>query len=72
METTSLTSIMLLQAHIEGKRVYAWTANRENNIEKILRMGADGLVTDNPELARYYQNTEGENLLLQSLTDILY
>ena len=72
VETTSLTSIMLLQAHIEGKKVYAWTANRENNIEKILRMGADGLVTDNPELARYYQNTEGENLLLQSLTDILY
>lgn len=72
VETTSLTSVMLFQAHMEGKKVYAWTANKEKNIEKILRMGADGLVTDNPELARYYQDFAGENMMLQLLTDILY
>ena len=71
VETTSLTSVMLIQAHLEGKKVYAWTANKEKNIKKILRIGADGLVTDNPELARYYQDSAGENMLLQLLTDML-
>ena len=72
VETTSLTSVMLIQAHLEGKKVYAWTANKEKNIKKILRIGADGLVADNPELARYYQDSAGENMLLQLLTDMLY
>ncbi|WP_130861864.1 glycerophosphodiester phosphodiesterase family protein [Bacilliculturomica massiliensis] len=72
VETSSLTAGMAVQAHAKGKKLYAWTANRKSGIEKILRLGADGLVTDNPELARYYLDHIGEDLLLETLTELLY
>ena len=39
---------------------------------KIIRMGADGLVTDNPPLADFFLNAADRNYFLDSLTDLLY
>ena len=54
VETTSLSAELVYQAHLQGKQVYAWTANSERSINKILRCHTDGLVTDNVLLAQYY------------------
>lgn len=72
VETGSLTREMVIKAQTDGKKIYAWTANREKSIKKILRTGADGLVTDNPELAEYYLDYGDENILLQFLLETLY
>ena len=53
IETTSLSAGLVGQAHYQNKQVYAWTANSERSIQKILRSRADGLVTDNIPLAKY-------------------
>ena len=72
VETTfvnyELTSLMD-NAH---KKIYAWTANEEANIKKLLRLGIDGLVTDNPTLARYCQEQLKQNWWIQSTTDFFF
>lgn len=72
VETTSLTTELVVKANFQGKQVYAWTANSEETMDKILRCGADGLVTDNPLLAKYCISEANENLLLLELTDIFF
>lgn len=69
VETASLTAGLVVQAHLQGKQVYGWTANSEENMDKLLRCGADGLVTDNPQLARYCISAAGEDSLRDELTD---
>ena len=54
------------------KKIYAWTANEEANIKKLLRLGIDGLVTDNPTLARYCQEQLKQNWWIQSTTDFFF
>ena len=72
VETTALTTELAVKAHFHGKQVYAWTANSEETIDKILRCGADGLVTDNPLLANYCISEANENFLMTELSDIFF
>ena len=69
VETTNLSYAMVAQAHLQGKKVYAWTANSKRTITAIINSLADGIVTDNPELARYYLDDNGEVSLISSLVD---
>ena len=39
---------------------------------KIIRMGADGLVTDNPRLANFFLKFFSKNYLIDGLADLLY
>jgi glycerophosphoryl diester phosphodiesterase len=40
------------KAHRQGKLVYAWTVNRSTDMERVLDLGVDGLITDQTALAR--------------------
>lgn len=72
VETTALTRSLVVQAHSQGKQVYAWTANSEKTMQKILNCQADGLVTDNSAQAFYYLDTLGKNLILESAIDLFF
>ena len=72
VETGFLTPELVTQLHTNGKKVYAWTANSEASMLKIIRMGTDGLVTDNPPLADFFLNATDKNYFLESLTKLLY
>lgn len=72
VETTSLTGEFVAEAHFQGKQVYAWTANTERNMLKIVRMQADGLVTDNPLFADYCLSNAGRDLSIESLRDLFF
>ena len=72
VETTALSADLVYQAHLQGKQVYAWTANSERTINKILRCGADGLITDNVPLAKYCMRVKQENLLFRELTELFF
>lgn len=37
---------------LRGKELFAWTVNRRQDIEKMLDLDVDNLITDDPELAR--------------------
>lgn len=72
VETASLSLGLVVQAHLQGKRVYAWTANSASTMDKILRCRADGLVTDDPPLAAYCIEAAGRDPLLELLTEFLF
>ena len=72
VETSSLSAGMAAQVHFQGKKMYAWTANSEDTIEKILRCGADGLVTDDVILADYCMKKHGKNLLSDALSELFF
>ncbi len=72
IETSFVSPVLVSQVHAAGKALYVWTANRDDNLQKILRLGADGVVTDNPHLARYYLDAAGDNLALDFWLDLLY
>lgn len=72
IETSSLTTELVWRAHMQGKKVYGWTANSEKTIRQLLSIGLDGVVTDNPLLARYCIKTQGQDLLLEDLCGFFF
>ena len=72
VETSSLSLGLVVQAHLQGKQVYAWTANSQRTMDKILRCDADGLVTDNPLLAAYCIGAAGKNLPAEELAELFF
>ncbi len=58
MEYTTLNQSFIENAHLQQKKVFAWTANDEESMDRMIFMGADGVITDNlSEL-----QTENDNL----------
>lgn len=55
-----------------NKKFVGWTANSENTIQRNLRCKVNGIITDNPELTRYYVDEQMENLTLNLLTDLFF
>ncbi|KRN98773.1 glycerophosphoryl diester phosphodiesterase membrane domain-containing protein [Companilactobacillus kimchiensis] len=47
MEYTTLNSSFVDDAHIQQKKVYAWTANDTESMDRMIFMGTDGVITDN-------------------------
>ena len=72
VETMFLTPEMAAQAGFQGKKIYGWTANSEHSIRKVIRCGADGVITDNPALAAYCVERYGTNLLVEELSGLFY
>lgn len=38
--------------HAQGKGIFAWTVNSKSEIERLMMLGVDGIITDRPVLAR--------------------
>ncbi|MEG2638510.1 MAG: glycerophosphodiester phosphodiesterase [Clostridiales bacterium] len=61
IESSFITPEMVKNVHAEGKDLYAWTVNNEENMRKIIDLGVDSIVTDNPILAREMIYGDGVN-----------
>lgn len=72
VETTFLSPKIVAEAHARGKKVYGWTANTKKNMKKILRLGTDGLVTDNPLYGMFTSKNADKDQTLEFVTDLLY
>ena len=53
-----VTEGFVREAHALGKEVHAWTVNYRGNIKRMLDMGVDNIITDDPALVRRVQNQE--------------
>lgn len=40
---------LITEVHEEGLKVFAWTVNDDNEIERLLELGVDGIISDYPE-----------------------
>lgn len=46
------TKRIIKKLHSQGKTVFVWTVNKKRKMKKLLRLGADGIITNKPDLAR--------------------
>lgn len=49
------------QAHALGKEVYVWTVNYKGDAKRMLDIGADNIITDDPIMVRKVQNRESSS-----------
>lgn len=48
------------EAHSLGKEVHAWTVNYRGDVKRMLNIGVDNIITDNPVLVRKVMSRESE------------
>jgi glycerophosphoryl diester phosphodiesterase len=73
VESRMATRRFIRAAHGAHKPVYVWTVNDAQRMIRMIGLGADGLITDRPALARevltrYAAMTQAERLLLFAMT----
>ena len=75
VESRMATRSFIRAAHAAHKPVYVWTVNDPQRMVRMIGLGADGLITDRPALARevmarYAEMTQAERLLLFAMTQL--
>jgi len=60
---TTLNETNLARAHHQGIKIIVWTLDTEDEMEKFISMGVDGIVTDHPDrLIRILEKKSNSNL----------
>lgn len=49
IDNSAITVLTVWQAHLRGKTVSAWTVDQEEDIERMIRLGVDDIITNDPE-----------------------
>jgi len=57
---TYIDEAFVREAHSLGKEVHAWTVNYRGDIKRMMDVGVDNIITDNPLLVRKVMNRESE------------
>jgi glycerophosphoryl diester phosphodiesterase len=52
----------IADAHAAGIQVVVWTVNKETDIARLIDLGVDGIISDNPELLRRVAGEKGVHL----------
>ena len=55
---TYITEPFVEEAHEMGKEVHAWTVNQRGDVRRMIDMGVDNLITDDPVMVRKVQSRE--------------
>ena len=48
---TDVNASLVDRVHAAGKRIYVWTVYAEDDIKRMISLGVDGIITDDPGLA---------------------
>ena len=72
VESTFVNRTMIERLHLEGKSVFVWTVNKENEMKRLFSMNIDGMVTDHPKLASYYKGLGRQDEFIQDLMTWLF
>jgi len=55
----NLTPALVQEAHGKGLKVLPWTVNNPSDMERLIEMGVDGIITDYPDRLRRAMSTKG-------------
>ena len=58
--------------HNRGKEIYVWTVNGESRAKELTVMGVDGLITDNPVMAREVVYSKYSNTLIYNVLSYVF
>ncbi len=61
VEASFITPRLVSMVHNSGKKIFAWTVNTRENMDKMIEMNVDNIVTDNIALAKaaVYESRSG-------------
>ena len=62
---------LIARAKLYGKKVYAWTVNKETSVQRMRRIQVDGIVTDNVYYTNYMLEEGDRSYLVNSLAEKL-
>jgi glycerophosphoryl diester phosphodiesterase len=51
-EVRDVTARLVAATHQHGHRLNVWTVNQPDDIQRLCALGVDGIITDDPRLAR--------------------
>jgi glycerophosphoryl diester phosphodiesterase len=75
LQQNEVTPRLLRSAGARGLAVHAWTVNRREDMVRLLNLGVDNLITDDPALAvevvRWFEHLSDEELVLLRFHDWL-
>ena len=57
MEYTTLNESFIDSTHLQQKKVFAWTANDAESMDRMIFIGSDGVITDNLDMLQNEVNT---------------
>ncbi|MCL5779226.1 glycerophosphodiester phosphodiesterase [Limibaculum sp. FT325] len=60
VNTGQLSLRLIRKAHAKGQKVYVWTVDDPLTMSRMISMGVDGLITNQPALAREVMNQRNE------------
>lgn len=72
IESTFVNKDVINRIHSNNKKIFVWTINKDESIKKILSLHVDGIVTDNPELAKYYRDLGSRDIFINDLMEKLF
>lgn len=52
VEATNVTEKLVSDIHNAGKEIYAWTVNTRENIDRMIDLNVDNIITDDVTLAK--------------------
>ncbi|MFL0197471.1 glycerophosphodiester phosphodiesterase family protein [Clostridium sp. WILCCON 0269] len=50
IEENLVTKTLIENIHNSNKKIYIWTVNSQTSMHKLINLGVDGIITDNPKL----------------------
>jgi glycerophosphoryl diester phosphodiesterase len=54
-----VTAALIEEAHALGLRVVVWTVNKQEDMTRMIEIGADGIISDRPDLLRQVAGEKG-------------
>lgn len=77
MEQSTLTDSFIIEALFNQKKVYAWTVNTDSEMNRVLWLNTDGIITDNlssldGKITDFYDNPSYANMIFNYITVIPY
>lgn len=71
IEASSITKKLVNDVHKANKKLYGWTVNTDENINKMLDLNVDNIITDNITLAKEIINNRQPKNLIQKCFDYI-
>ena len=72
VEESSITTRLVKSVHRAGKQIYVWTVNRGENVEKMMELDVDCIISDDPVMVRAALTTAPLSDDLQSIVALIF
>ena len=66
-----VTRELVEQIHHDGKQIYAWTVNSEEDIKKLLMLDVDSVITDNPYQTKDIIYNANSNIIMDYIQRLI-